>query len=328
MVSLRSRVIASVLFLVVAAGCGSNGRSGIAATSKRRIEVAHGGWVELPRPPLTPRAQAVEVWTGREVLVMGGVNFVCPPNADCALPLHPPFVDGAALDPATETWKKIAPAPIAFSSASTAVVGNAVYLLVPDGAGIAFLRYSIADDAWTRLPLPAADASPYRLVAAGAVVIAFAFSDELGAKPDLAFDPAARTWNALPADPLSPGFDREMAWSGADLYLFDHELVPSPNSERPSITRAARLHIGSPRWERLPDSEILGTGPWLTDGSKLVSPVPGSADGGEVCNWGRSYPNGGVFDTATSTWSALPRPPTDAIAGAVGDAWIWRSTRT
>jgi hypothetical protein len=39
---------------------------------------------------------------------------------------------------------------------------------------------------------------------------------------------------------------------------------------------------------RLPDSELLTTGPWIPVDGKLVNPSLGSADGGEVNNWGRT----------------------------------------
>jgi hypothetical protein len=45
----------------------------------------------------------------------------------------------------------------------------------------------------------------------------------------------------------------------------------------------------------------------------------GSADGGEVNNWGRRYPYGGIFDSSASTWLPLPKPPAGAHgAGVIG----------
>lgn len=88
---------------------------------------------------------------------------------------------------------------------------------------------------------------------------------------DFVFDPATASWGELPPDPLSPSFDRSMAWSGRELLLFDHELVPNPGSEEPSLTRAAALDIES-SWRRLPDSEILATEPWAVVNGRLVNP--------------------------------------------------------
>jgi hypothetical protein len=72
---------------------------------------------------------------------------------------EPPLRDGAALDPVANRWKRIAPAPVGFSRAYTAVIGEVVYLLIPgktgrQGAPAAFLRYDHHVDEWNELPVP------------------------------------------------------------------------------------------------------------------------------------------------------------------------------
>ncbi len=70
-----------------------------------------GHWRELPSAPLSPRANAQAVWTGQEVIVLGGETQPCPPNADC-VSASPLLRDGAAYDPATDSWHPIAKAPV------------------------------------------------------------------------------------------------------------------------------------------------------------------------------------------------------------------------
>src|SRR5688572_32281859 len=36
-----------------------------------------GGWEQLPDPPLSPRDGATAVWTGQEVVVVGGWEYLC-----------------------------------------------------------------------------------------------------------------------------------------------------------------------------------------------------------------------------------------------------------
>jgi hypothetical protein len=298
------------------AGCGDDGDDARAAppddSATTTATAAAGDWEQLPPSPLSPRSRSVAVWTGHEVLVVGGDTFVCPAGADCELPADPPFSDGAAFDPATGAWRSIAPAPTAFAYAGTAVLGDDVYLLVPgwataDHVTSAFLRYSIAEDRWAELPLPetGAEIQTRTLLAAGDRLLAYRGSDERGELPDLVFDPTAALWTPLPADPLSPSYDRTMVWLGSRVYLFDHALVPQPNSAEPSITRVASFDPATGAWSRLADSDILGTYPWFADGTRLVNPSPGGADGGETNNWGRTVPYGGVYDTATDTWADL-----------------------
>jgi hypothetical protein len=311
------------MLLLVGAGCG-------AATEQR---AGGGGWADawerVPDSPLSPRSDAVAVWTGDEVLVVGGDDRPCPPNADCAVPDSPPLGDGAAYDPMTREWRRIANPPIPFSWADTAVVGDTVFFLVPGmprrpEARSGFLAYTPAVDSWRELPWAEASGSPqgsgYRLVAAGDRLVAYSGSDESGERPDWILDPTRSEWAVLPDDPMTPAFDRHMEWAGDRLALFDHEIVPNPGSERPLLTRAALLEVGSGRWDRLPDSEILSSAPWLLDGGRLVNPSLGGADGGEINNWGRRYPNGGTLELTDRRWLALPDGPADDSfsAGAVG----------
>ncbi|HEX2044690.1 MAG TPA: hypothetical protein VHF23_03560 [Gaiellaceae bacterium] len=227
----------------------------------------------------------------------------------------PPLADGAAFDPRTGAWRRVADSPVPFEWAQGLVVGGTAFVWIPGNPGrpnapSAFLAYRIEDDRWEELPLPADDLDPYRgIVQAGEGLVAYTGSDEQGERPDVIFDPAAGSWSELPADPLSPSFDRSMAWSGRELVLFEHELVPNPGAEEPAVTRAAALDLDTGSWRRLPDSEILATGPWVPDDGRLINPMLGGADGGEIGNWGRTYPYGGILRPETGEWSPLPEAP-------------------
>lgn len=272
-------------------------------------------WQEVPAGPLSPREGALGLWTGREVLLIGGSDAPpCPPGAECVIPGVPPLADGAAFDPRTREWRRIAKAPLPFEWAQGLVVGTTAYLWVPGSperpdADAGFLAYHIEEDRWEELPLPPGDLGWLQgIVRAGDRIVAYRGSDEQGEQPDFLFDPATSSWSELPPDPLSPSFDRSMAWSGRELLLFDHELVPDPGAEEPALTRAAALDLESGSWRRLPDSEILTTGPWLPDDGRLINPTLGGAEGGDD-GWGRAYPYGGILDPASGEWSALPDPP-------------------
>jgi hypothetical protein len=295
---------------LVATACGAGepaSRDGAAAPA--------GAWQELPAPPLGPRENALGLWTGREVLLVGGSDASpCPPTAECNAPDVSPLADGAAFDPRTGAWREIADAPVPFGWAEGVVLGQTAYVWIPGspgrpGAERAFLAYRIEEDRWERLPPPTEQEHQYRIVAAGDRVIAYSGTDELGEIPDLVFDAETAAWSELPPDPLSPSFDRFMTWSGRELVLFEHELVPQPGSDKPAVTRAAALDPPTGSWRRLPDSEILGAEPWVAVGTRLVNPMLGGADGGEVNNWGRTYPNGGILDPERGEWSELPSPP-------------------
>lgn len=268
-----------------------------------------GRWSSLPDAPLQPRHAAMGAWlAGRSIVLGGWAGKPCPANADCVtsgLPLR----DGAAFDPATGTWHRLPDAPVPLLG-TVVVLGSTLYVLTSDlrlrDAPRTFLSYDADDRLWRRLPLP--DAEWVGLVATDREVLAISSSDENRPVRDYAYDPGRRRWRALPDDPLGPSYDRRALWLGDRLLLGAKELVPNPGSERPSLVRLAELDVGRGTWSAPSDTEILGSKAVWASG-RVVWTSTDSADGGEVDNWGRSYPDGGILDPATGRWSTLPEPP-------------------
>jgi hypothetical protein len=145
-------------------------------------------------------------------------------------------------------------------------------------------------------------------------------SDEYEPAVDAIFDPASASWLKLPADPLGLSFDREATWIGDRLLLAAKDLVPNPGSEKPPVVRLATFDPWAKSWELLPDTEIIGWNPTFVNGL-VVFPSLGYADGGEINNWGKGYPLGGILDPTDWSVTALPGSSEDergAIrAGAV-----------
>jgi hypothetical protein len=254
---------------------------------------------------------------GDRVLVVGGTTAPpCPPNASCLLPKVVPLRDGSVFDATAGTWNRIANAPVPLGDMSGVVLGRILYLWLetdrPEtGQEPAFLAYHLDGDRWEKLPRPNANES-LRLVATSDRVIAYQGTQERGVRPDAAFDPRKRQWSKLPADPLILSFDRGMVWTGRELFLFGIENVPNPGSEKPSLYRVAVYDESTSRWRRLPDSEVAGFGPdWFWSAEKIVNPWVGIVDGGEVNNWGRTYPFGGIYDPGSRRWSSLPPEPAE-----------------
>ena len=88
-------------------------------------------WERLPDPPIDYHVRVTTAWTGKEALFIGGDDYDCPPIGDCPYPGQMEgAVEGAAYNPATNTWRRIADAPLGIAgTVSTAVVGGDVYLL-------------------------------------------------------------------------------------------------------------------------------------------------------------------------------------------------------
>lgn len=307
--------------MLTAAGC---------STAQDDVEPAplKAGWEPLPQSPLSPRTDARAFWTGSIVLVVGGTDDVrCPPMADCVERAQP-LTDGAAYDPESRTWTLIPQAPLPLGHVTGGVVAGTLYLWVPafvPGEPSAFISYTPGEKTWTEHEAPFEPDSLVALVPAGEALVAHQTSHEQGVLPDLSYDPKTDRWTELPPDPLAPAFDRQMVWTGDAVVLLAHELVAQPNSAEPSLTLAARLDLQAGTWERLPDSQSLG-GFWAWSGDRIVNAAIGGADGGEVNNWGRMFPFGGVLDPATGTWSELAGTPEldGELAGiyASGSGWV------
>ncbi len=269
--AVRGLVVAAALVAAVA-GCGSQ-------PAGEREPSAHigsaGHWTQVAASPLSPRESATAVWTGSEVLVLGGDQSPCPPSADCVPPTDPPPREAAAYDPASDTWHMLADPPASLGFVyQPAVAGGIVYLLADAAQGTTrFLGYDPKSDRWSGPAPPPGDVGG--LVAVGDQVVAYQSSHENGVAPDTVYDPDKDTWQALPASPLGSGFDRSIvALDDHRLALLDLELVPNPGAERPSLYRAAVLDLTDRSWRRLPDSEVVGSTPtWLRSGGLVVNPA-------------------------------------------------------
>lgn len=79
-------------------------------------DLATGTWTALAASPLSKRTRPITAWTGTEMLVWGGEGFttdVCTLVEGGAMRCGDQARhDGAAYDPATDTWRMLPPAPL------------------------------------------------------------------------------------------------------------------------------------------------------------------------------------------------------------------------
>jgi hypothetical protein len=311
-------VVTMVAGLVAVVG----GDDPIGGPSGVGVDDTAADWVRVADPPIPARANTTSVWTGTEVLVLGGDDWWCPPGASCARPTTPPMNDAAAYNPTTDQWRVLPDVPVAFSYATTAVLLDAVYVSTWDWSGItggslaSLLRYDLVLDEWQVIE------HPYGRFAAIAAwgpdqLVAQVAADEDDAAPLHVYDQATKRWSDLPASPLVDGYDTLTTAFEGELYQFDHALDHAPNE--PHLTRVAQYSERN-GWQRLDDLPMLSTGPWFRiDDTRLAVLTPGREDGGATNSWNRSVPWGGVFDTDSHTWSELPEGAVGRIAGAFTD---------
>lgn len=233
------------------------------------VEGAPARWVEMPPSPLAPRTGSVGAWTGSELVVVGGTTAdPCPPGADCAAPSAANYRrDGAAYDPASDSWRPIADLPTTFRSAQAVWSGDDVVVIGDSGAW----AYDPDADRWRTLDAPPggrADAGEQTapVVTPAGIVVPSYDQAATGASPDLLLDPATGTWTRLPHDPFGESFDRSMAWDGSRLWLLSMGADEHYRASEGARSRLAVLEggVADGRW-RVVDDET----PPLTYGQRL-----------------------------------------------------------
>jgi hypothetical protein len=294
----RLALVGQCSVAALVSGCGLGGSGQIDAV---------GSWERVPDPPLSPRELAIGVWTGREALLIGGSDAP-PTHSSSSRPEEqkPPLRDGAAFNPRTRSWRRIAAAPIGIEPLSpAAAAGDGVYVAVPRNPGVRHTRmdllaYRTRTDSWDRLPSP--PRRNYRIVGAGDRLVAY--GPERGPVPLSVFllGPGERRWEELPRPPIRG----VVIWDRRRLVLIGFDPA-ARKAENPPLARAATLRLGDSSWRRLPDSDhvLWGHGFWVPVGRRLVSPELGT--GGEDYDFGRPY--GGILDPVGGVWSQLPNVP-------------------
>jgi hypothetical protein len=274
--------------LIVWGGAQGQDEAQLVSTGASYDPVANS-WTVLPQAPISGRRGAAAVWTGDEMVVWGGGD-----NAAGAAP-HAAD-DGAAFDPATNSWRRIPPAPIPATAAATALWADGeVVILGGIAAGdevgqspATAAAYQPATNQWRRLPdLPLPAGSKLfgvEGVVVGSKVIVFA------------------QWNRL----IDLGSGRSTASSGTDIY----ELDPRSGSWRPAPSSA-----GAPS---------LGVIDPVSSGSQILAIENSHCP---VCRGpGPVFPAPSlIYDPTAGTWQPMQPGPVDAessVAVWTGDALV------
>ncbi|WP_109509803.1 hypothetical protein [Nocardioides speluncae] len=267
-------------------------------------------WTRLPEPPLSPRTGGVAAWTGSEALFVGGeIDNLCPPGADCSQP-STYARDGAAYDPVSGTWRRIADAPVTVAAHTPhAMVGDNLVIIGDDGLWHA---YDTSEDRWRGLPEPPGKARGEglaRLSAYDGRVYT------LGPIAVQVLDLAKGDWSALPVSPAQPRLESHYVTATPEGVVVVGLDSTQPNDGIKPSYLLAEVWDGE-SWRRLERSDMLGGyGGWHWTGERLVSLYLGCMDGGEVNGYGRCIPTGGILDPGTGTWASLPDAPAEGSGG-------------
>lgn len=263
-------------------------------------------WEELPPAPLSPRAAGLAVGIGTRALFVGGeIAHHCPPNAGCVRSAEY-AVDGAAFDPATGTWSRIADAPVPVATYTPQAVVD--HTLVIMGSDHTWHAYDMSEDTWRSLPDPPVRTWGSSEALTGGEGAVFTLSRR-GRIATL--DLATNRWSTLPASPHQPRLElQSVQWSPSGLVAIGVDSTAVSDGTKPSYLLAERYADG--KWTRFARSDMVGGYVWSWTGERLVSPDTYCVDGGETNPYPRCIPMGGLLDPSTGTWSELPAAPEGA----------------
>jgi hypothetical protein len=248
--------------------------------------------------------------------------------------------EGAAYDPASDSWRRIADAPVPIGVYDTAAWVGDVALFATQFTQ-RLLAYDPATDRWSERSTEVLPTGFGRHAAIGDRWVSIA-SDDLSGQPDMAYDPATDRWSDLPDDPIGPSTGRFVVPNGSNLVLV--AKPPGATVQNPLPTRLAVFDPATSTWTRLPDSPITSFGvPWYDAGPGAVATWLFDADGNAVA----ALPESGIVDRRTAapagaspgratvaraTPRGSPRPRrtpstgSPRLRGARRSAvWTWRS---
>jgi hypothetical protein len=280
-------------------------------------------WKTIAASPLSPRTGSVAVWTGKEMLVFGGTGPDTNPGA---------YTDGAAYNPSTNTWRKLAPTPWSLGqltdSGSYAVWTGKVMLVWGffgngDASGsLAAATYNPATNRW----------ETGAIAPTGAPLFGDAFwtgkemliwGTSAGHPEALSYDPATRRWASLPASPLGDVSRSDMlaVWTGTYMVVGGGVTLNRKNKDEDVPPKVKRMGLKPPKltlqkdaalydpvtnsWTRLPDAPVgfegsaMGTRGWdIWTGGSVITIEDGVAGGRPLS-----------LDLATMKWSLGSKAP-------------------
>lgn len=224
-------------------------------------------WQELAPGPLGERIEYSAAWTGRELIVWGGWSGTTT---------HELHADGAAFNPATNTWRMLPAAPGAGrAGAATVWTGSELLILGGETAGGRVadgLSFDPATDTWEQLPSgPLTEPTVKASVWTGSEAVILATTPDETIQV-VSYAPQSRTWSALPTPATPVNRSVGLTVSNGRILLFGG-VVDELGATAPSGEFALQeLDAESGRWQSVTKIGVAAQGAdvGVTDGGLAV----------------------------------------------------------
>jgi hypothetical protein len=323
--------------------------------------LARGRWQAMAAAPIVDRGSAAAAWTGKELLVWGGTSF----DLRSGRPIPDSKragSEGAAYNPATNTWRQLPPAPLEPRTAPAAVWTGTELLVwggygaVPSGAGsrAALMTEQLTDgaaynpttDTWRQLP-PApvrGGMGPGVWTGRELLFVGDPYRASAGGKlTGAAYDPASNRWRRISTSPAiasgatDPGHlvtDGGRAWTGSRLLVVANharlgDRQPAGSSSQAAGIPAERVVLAydpaADRWTRrdLGSGALVDGGGVWTGTELLTASQPVLRADRQCCYALERVPGPGRFDPADGSLRRMSPGPLDT---AVSPVLLWTGT--
>lgn len=282
-----------------------------------------GSWSPTAPSPLAPRQWIDAVWTGSELLVIGGAIDDVFTATDT----------GASYDPATDTWTELAPIDIGARHTVTPVWTGNLAVFWGGGAGPAAAtggsRYDPATNSWaaiTETGSPGARIYATSLWTGDRLLVWGGWSDtsvHLGTGS--LYDPIADVWTPMSTTgaPSARSFAAAV-WTGQVAIIWGGCSGPLPDCATPHGD-GAMYNPETDRWlpmseEGAPAARSQASAVWT--GAEMI--LFGGSTG---ANSGDPVNTGYIFDPADNSWRPIstdsaPTARTDPAAAWAGDKML------
>jgi hypothetical protein len=261
------------------------------------------GFVSLPPNPRGVGSEPTVVWTGGEVIVIGGVGN--DKQAD-------------AFDPKTNSWRALRDAPIASSRQTISIAvwdATEVLLLGTDGDANA---YDPTTDAWRPLaspPAPFTQRTPK--VWTGTELLVWPTPPGAASSAPLAYNPTRNNWREVTRPPLAGREQAASVWTGTEWILWGGTTGQNELDDGAAYNPVANT------WRTVAASPLSprGVGGVWT-GSEMI--VAAGWTGGEPRggNGEHALADGAAYNPSTDRWRPIAAGPAHP-----GFTSIWTGTQ-
>jgi hypothetical protein len=252
------------------------------------------GWSELPPPPEN-RSGAATAWTGSQLLLWGGYEYVGS--------TEDPDAEGFVFDAAARRWEPLPASPLGGrSDAAFAWTGRELLIWGGWDGGFRDPPYfgdgaafdPVAGTWRTFAPAPIGARSAFS-VWTGEELIVWGSTERAVRRLDgAAYDPATDTWRTIADGPIDIT-DGSAVWTGQEMIVFGAALDENNHADTPTAVGAA-YDPQADSWRELSPSDLSPqamTAEWLGD---------------ELIAWDHDQASA-AYDPIADAWQALPDVP-------------------